>query len=87
MKNLDRHTWDWSRGEKYAIRWLEENGYDVTVNSRHVSADHFTVAKAGITTRFRLPLGDPKINYRNIMEQFERDFILLTRIRERESST
>ena len=82
MNNLDRHTWEWSRGEKFAIKWLEDRGYAVTVKSRHVTADYLIVSKDGTTTKFRLPLGDPAIRYREVMQQFEQDFKLLVRLRE-----
>ncbi len=80
MKNLDLHEWSFSKGEKYAIRWLESHGFDVTLNKRHISVDVFTVSKDGITDTFRLPLGDSKINYRKVMEQFERNFSMLTEL-------
>lgn len=77
MINLDKHEWEFSRGEKYAIRWLESHGFEVTLSKRLISVDYFTVTRDGITDQFRLPLGDPNINYRKVMEQFERSFNLL----------
>ena len=77
MTNLDRHEWEFSRDEKYAIRWLKEHGFSVTLNRRYVSVDHFTVSRDGVTDQFSLPLGDPKIDYRRYMEQYGRNFDLL----------
>lgn len=77
MVNLDKHEWDFSNGEKYAISWLEEHGFDVTINKRYISKDDMTVSKDGISDKFSLPLGNPKINYKNIMEQFDRNWKML----------
>ena len=77
MTNLDKHEWDFSEGEQYAINWLEEHGFEVTLNKRFVSVDHFTVSKNGVTDELRLPLGDPGIDYRSFMEQFGRNFEML----------
>ena len=77
MTNLDKHEWDFSKGELYAINWLEEHGFEVTLNKRFVSVDRFTVSKDGVTDEFRLPVGDPNIDYHSLMEQFGRNFEML----------
>ena len=74
MINLDKHEWTFSKGEKYAFRWLEAHGFDVTIEKRFVSCDHLTVAKDGCVYRFWLPLGDNRINYKQVMEQFSSSF-------------
>ena len=53
-------NWEYTLGERYALKWFDENGFDVK--------------KDGITDTFRLPQGDPKINYKDIMEQFRKSF-------------
>ena len=77
MTNLDKHEWDFSKGELYAINWLEEHGFEVILNKRFVSVDRFTVSKDGVTDEFRLPVGDPNIDYRRLMEQFGKNFEML----------
>ena len=77
MTNLDKHEWDFSAGEQYAINWLEEHDFEVTLNKRFVSVDRFTVSKNGVTDEFRLPVGNPDIDYRSLMEQFGKNFELL----------
>ena len=62
---------------QYAINWLEEHGFEVTLNKRFVSVDRFTVSKDGVTDEFRLPVGDPNIDYRRLMEQFSKNFEML----------
>lgn len=80
MKNLDKHEWEFTYGERYAVNWFDDHGFDVVLEKRHVTADYFSVTKRGVSYKFRLPLGDPKINYRKVMEQFEKDFELLCEI-------
>ena len=77
MTNLDKHEWDFSEGEQYAINWLEEHSFEVTLNKRFVSVDRFTVSKDGVTDEFRLPVGDPNSDYRRLMEQFSKNFEML----------
>ena len=77
MTNLDKHEWDFSEGEQYAINWLEEHGFEVTLNKRFVSVDRFTVSKDGVTDEFRFPVGDPNIDYHRLMEQFDKNFEML----------
>jgi len=84
MNNLDKHEWTFSNGERYAIKWLEENGFEVILEKRFISCDRLTVIKNGIEYKFRLPLGDKRINYKKIMEQFENDFEIYTRLIEAE---
>lgn len=82
MKNLDKKEWDFSNGEKYAIKWFEQNGFEVIINSRYVSVTIFTVTKDGITDKFRLPDGDGKINYKKFMEQYGKNFKILCELQE-----
>ena len=77
MTNLDKHEWDFSEGEQYAINWLEEHGFEVTLNKRFVSVDRFTVSKDGVTDEFRSPVGNPNIDYHRLMEQFDKNFEML----------
>lgn len=76
MKNLDKKEWDFSAGEKYAIKWLEDNDFEVVINKRYISKTIFSVTKNGVTDNFNLPLGDEKINYKKVMEQFAKNFEL-----------
>lgn len=74
--NNDPKPWDLSKGEKYAIKWFAEHNFDVVLKRRTITADTFSVSKSGVSMDFRLPLGDSKINYRKVMEQFEQDWAL-----------
>lgn len=74
MKNLDKHEWDFSKEEIYAINWLESHGFDVVLKKRYISKDIFEVTRSGIKDTFHLPLGDKDIKYAAIMEQFDKSF-------------
>lgn len=79
MKNLDKHEWEFN-GEKYAVRWLEGHGYDVAIEKRFATVTYIKATKDLVSLQLNLPLGNPKINYRKIMEQFDRDFALQSEI-------
>ena len=76
MRNLDKHEWEFCKGEKYAIKWLEEHGFDITIKKRYISKTKIEVEKDGTVYDFSLPLGDPKISYKKVMEQFEKNFAM-----------
>ncbi len=74
MTNLDKHEWDFSKGEKYCIRWMDEHGYALTIRKRFISKDYCTMEKDGHAMEFDPPLGDEKINYKRVMEGLESQF-------------
>lgn len=86
MQNLDRKEWEFTQGEKYAIEWLEEHGFDVILEKRYISKDIFRVSKDGLTDKFQLPLGNHKINYCGVMDQFDKHWALLSALTEREAN-
>lgn len=85
MKNMDSKEWEFTNGEKYAINWLEKNGFDVVLRRRTITRDFFIVTKDDISYDFRLPLGDSKINYKGIMEQFAYSFELYCKLKRGEN--
>ena len=76
MQNNDKKEWALSDPELYAVKWLEDRGYAVTIEKRYLPKDHMTAEKDGYKMDFELPLGDPKIRYSKVMEQVESDFIM-----------
>ena len=84
--NAEPKPWDLTNGEKYAIKWFREHDFDVVLKRRTVTADTFSVSKGELSTKFRLPLGDAKIRYRKVMEQFEKDWELLEKLAAKEQS-
>lgn len=81
MKNLDTKEWEFTEGEKYAIKWLEDRGYDVVIEKRYISKTIFIISKDGVSYKYHLPLGDSKIKYKGIMEQFEISFELYSKLK------
>ena len=81
MINLDRKEWAFSEAEKYAVRWLEEHGFAVTLQKRYVTVDYFRVSKNGVDYDLRLPLGDSRIDYKAFMEQFDSTFKLYSKLK------
>lgn len=80
MTNLDNKEWEFSKGEKYAIRYWEGHGYEVTILKRYIAKDKCVISKNGFSFDYDLPLGDAKINYKMIMTQFEQQFDLAQRL-------
>lgn len=73
MKNLDKHEWDWNKDERYAINWLENRNYSVTITKRYMTKTIMQVEKDGITEELHLTFGKKNLGHK-AMEQFERTF-------------
>lgn len=74
MKNLDKHEWEFDKGEKYAIKWFEDRGFDVTIKRRYISKTIFEVTKDGVTDNFQLPQGLSSVDYKQVMEAYGKSF-------------
>ena len=77
MIDTSKAKWDLAEGEKYAIQWFEEHGFEGTLDRQYLSKTYFTVTKDGVTDEFALPMGSKDIQYPPIMEQYARSFTLL----------
>lgn len=77
MIDTSKAKWELSEGEKYAIRWFEENGFEGSLEKQYLSKTYFTVTKDGVTDKFALPMGSNDIQYHPFMEQFAKTFELL----------
>ena len=77
MIDTSKAKWELSKEEKYAIQWLEEHGFEGTLDRQYLSKTYFTVTKDGVTDQFALPMGSKDIRYPPIMEQYARSFALL----------
>ena len=82
MIDTSNAKWELSQGEKYAIQWFEEHGFEGTLNRQYLSKTYFTVTKDGVTDEFALPMGSKDIQYPTIMEQYARSFALLCELEE-----
>ena len=71
MKNLDKHEWDLNKDERYAINWLENRNYSVTITKRYMTKTIMQVEKDGITEELHLTFGEKNLGH-TAMEQFGR---------------
>ena len=77
MIDASNAKWEFSKEEKFAIEWLNENGYDGKIVRQYVSKTIFEVSKDGITDKFELPQGVVFKNIKGYMEQFKQNWELL----------
>lgn len=68
--------WDLSQNEKYAIKWLEGNGFHGKIDKQYISKTHLTITKNGVTDYIEIPT-DPNINITVYMDCCKRNFELL----------
>lgn len=68
--------WDFSKEEKFAIQWFNDNGYDGKIIRQYVSKTIFEVSKDGITDKFELPQGIVFKNIAGYMEQYKKNWKL-----------
>lgn len=76
MIDKSKAKWDFSKEEIFAIKWLEENGFEGRVEKQYVSKTIFTISKDGITQKFELPQGIVFKSISNYMEQFRHNWEL-----------
>lgn len=76
MIDISKAKWDFSKEEKYAIKWLEDNGFEGRIEKQYVSKTIFTISKNGVTTKFELPQGVVFKNIASYMEQYKRNWEL-----------
>lgn len=77
MISTDKARWELSLEEKYAILWLEENGFEGELARQYVSKTIFTARKDGVETTFELPQGVQGVNVKAYMEFFRKEFSML----------
>ena len=81
----ENQKWDFSKEELFAIKWLEENGFEVELKEQFVSKTKFIVRKDNIADNFDLTQGLKKMNMRQYMQQYKRQFELLKQLKEKVS--
>lgn len=77
MIDISNAKWDFSKEEKIAIKWFEENRYSGKVVKQYISKTIFEISKDGVTDRFELPQGMTSENVKGYMEQYRRNWELL----------
>lgn len=77
MIDISNAKWDFSKEEKYVIKWFEENGFSGKVIKQYISKTIFEISKDGITDKFELSQGVVLKNIKRYMEQYEKSWNLL----------
>ena len=68
---------DFSKEEKFAIKWFEENGYSGRIIKQYISKTIFEISKDGIADKFELPQGIVFKNIKGYMEQYKKNWEML----------
>lgn len=58
----ENQKWDFSKEEMFAIKWFEENGFEVEPKEQFVSKTKFIVRKDDVVDNFDLTQGLKKMN-------------------------
>ena len=82
----ENQKWDFSKEEMFVIKWFEANGFDVELKEQFVSKTKFIVRKDDVVDNFDLTQGLKKMNVKQYMQQYERQFELLKKMKEKVST-
>lgn len=77
MIDLSGAKWDFSKEEKFAIEWLENNGYTGKIVKQYISKTVFDIEKDGVKTKFELPQGIVFKNIGAYMENWRQNWNIL----------
>lgn len=77
MIDTSNAKWDFSKEEKYVVKWFDEHGFNGKLEKQFVSKTIFTISKDGITDKFELQQGIVFKNIANYMKQFENNWEML----------
>ena len=80
--DISNAKWDFSKEEKFAIKWFEENGFTGKIVKQYVTKTIFEISKDGITDRFELPQGVVFKNIKGYMEQYRRNWSINLELRD-----
>lgn len=87
MIDISSAKWDFSKEEKFAIKWFEENGYSGRITKQYISKTIFEITKDGITDKFELSQGIVIKNIKGYMEQYRQNWDLLCELHRLRSET
>jgi glycerophosphoryl diester phosphodiesterase len=66
---------DFSKNEKYVIKWLNDNQFEGKIVKQYVSKTIFEIEKEGIVDKFELPQGIENIS--SYMKQYQKNWNML----------
>ena len=81
MIDISNAKWEFSKEEKFAIQWFNDNGYDGKIIKQYISKTIFEISKDGITDKFELPQGVVFKNIKGYMEQYRKNWELLCELK------
>ena len=81
MIDISNVRWEFSKEEKYVIKWFNDNGYDGKIIKQYISKTIFEISKDGITEKFELPQGIVFRNIKGYMEQYRKNWELLCELK------
>lgn len=80
--DISNAKWDFSKEEKFAIKWFEDNGFTGKIVKQYVTKTIFEISKDGITDRFELPQGIVFKNIKGYMEQYRKNWSINLELRD-----
>ena len=82
MIDITNAKWEFSKNEKFVIKWLEDNGYNGKIVKQYISKTIFEISKDGVTDKFELIQSIPSQNIDEYMEQFKRNWEMLCQVQQ-----
>lgn len=80
MIDTTNAKWDFSKEEKYVIKWFNDNGFNGKVIKQYVSKTIFEIEKDNIVNKFELPQGIVFNSISSYMKQFEKNWDMICQL-------
>lgn len=77
MIDVSNAKWDFSKEEKFVIKWFNEHDFTGKLEKQFVSKTIFTISKDGVSDKFELPQGIVFKSISDYMKQFENNWEML----------
>lgn len=77
MIDTTNAKWDFSKEEKYVIKWFNDNGFNGKIIKQYVSKTIFEIEKDSIVDKFELPQGIVFNNISSYMKQFQKNWDMI----------
>lgn len=82
MIDISDVKYDFSKEEKYVIKWFNENGFTGKIIKQYVSKTVFEISKDGFSDKFELPQGIIFKNIKRYMSQFADNWKMFCELQE-----
>ena len=77
MIDTTNAKWDFSKEEKYVIKWFNDNGFNGKVIKQYISKTIFEIEKDNIVDKFELPQGIVFKSISSYIKQFQRNWDMI----------